>query len=866
MTECIAERQGRTLIPQALAMLLLVWPMSLEGQAQTNDSTAPAQTASTDSLSVVPGPRYRAGWFHRWVLGTHYRDLWTTPLEVEVLDLDTFAGGLKPTKRGGGKETKSLRFHGADGRDYALRSVEKDPSPNLPAELRGTAVAELVHDQISAGHPVAPLVVAPLLQATGVLSTEPRLVVLRKDDPRLGEFRTEFGGMLGVLEERPEDSEEGASFAGATEVISSEKLLKRLERGPDDLPDARAFLSARLVDLFLGDWDRHRDQWRWARFGDAKPRLWVAIPRDRDQAFARYDGLLLTVARNTSAPQLVKFGPKYPGMLGLTWNGRELDRRLLVSLERPVWDSIAADLQSHLTDQVIEGAVSHLPAEYHPLDSARLASALKQRRNQLPYAARKFYEHLAGEVEVHSTDADELVLVDRVDGTHTDVSVARRPEDGSQGEPFFRRRFDRKDTKEVRIFLHGGDDRVVVRGSSGGVGVRVVAGGGKDELADSSRGGPLMLYATDSNDSVLPGRHVGVSRRPYHPKDPAPRDWGNRLLSQVWFTAGPDVGVFLGTGFGLTHFGFRQDPFANRTVLRAGYSTGASTGRADLTFQRYWPNSRLSANLVARASGIDVLRFHGFGNETSAEGSNKFFRVNEADFLIKPSLTIPLASRLNFTVGPLLRYSSTDFEPNRFITIARPYGSGDFGMLGGSGDLSFDLRNRPVAATRGFLVTAGGSFYPGVWDVEEAFGEVHAEAATYLTASSAPFEPTLALRAGGKRVWGRFPYQQAAYIGGNSTVRLGRENRYAGDAAVYAGAELRLFLSKFYLFVPGRFGVFGLGDVGRVYLEGESSDVWHAAGGGGVWVSFLDPANTVSLALARGAERTGVYFRVGFGF
>jgi outer membrane protein assembly factor BamA len=187
-------------------------------------------------------------------------------------------------------------------------------------------------------------------------------------------------------------------------------------------------------------------------------------------------------------------------------------------------------------------------------------------------------------------------------------------------------------------------------------------------------------------------------------------------------------------------------------------------------------------------------------------------------------------------------------------------------MLGGAGDFSLDLRNRPVAATHGVLLTAGGSFYPAVWDAVEDFGEVHGEAATYLTADSFPLHPTLALRVGGKRVWGQFPYQEAAYIGGNSTVRLGRENRYAGDAAVYAGAELRLFLTRFYLFVPGKFGVFGLGDVGRVYLEGESSDVWHAAGGGGVWVSVLDPVNTISLALSRSAERTGVYFRVGFGF
>ncbi len=68
------------------------------------------------------------------------------------------------------------------------------------------------------------------------------------------------------------------------------------------------------------------------------------------------------------------------------------------------------------------------------------------------------------------------------------------------------------------------------------------------------------------------------------------------------------------------------------------------------------------------------------------------------------------------------------------------------------------------------------------------------------------------------------------------------------------------------LFVPGEFGVFGLGDVGRVYLDGESSDVWHAAGGGGVWLSFIERVNTISVAVARSEERTGVYVGAGFGF
>ena len=141
-------------------------------------------------------------------------------------------------------------------------------------------------------------------------------------------------------------------------------------------------------------------------------------------------------------------------------------------------------------------------------------------------------------------------------------------------------------------------------------------------------------------------------------------------------------------------------------------------------------------------------------------------------------------------------------------------------------------------------------------EVEEPFGEVHAVASTYLTAPSMPLEPTLSFRAGGKRVWGKYPYQEAAYIGDIATVRLGRDNRYGGDASLYAGSELRLFLTDFYFLAPGDLGVFGLADVGRVYLDGEESDVWHGAGGGGVWASLLDPAYTVRVSVAVSEEDT----------
>ncbi len=66
--------------------------------------------------------------------------------------------------------------------------------------------------------------------------------------------------------------------------------------------------------------------------------------------------------------------------------------------------------------------------------------------------------------------------------------------------------------------------------------------------------------------------------------------------------------------------------------------------------------------------------------------------------------------------------------------------------------------------------------------------------------------------------------------------------------------------------LPVDIGLIGLYDVGRVWYEGESSDRWHGAYGGGLWIAFLRPENAVTVTVSRGEEHTGVYLSVGFPF
>jgi hypothetical protein len=809
---------------------------------------APAPAA--EMREVVLGPDYRAGGLHQFLFGHDYRALWTTPVKLPVLDLGSFAGGLTPVRRVGGQQTKGLALRGADGRSYTFRGVDKDPSSILPPDLQGTIADRIVQDQIAAAHPAGPVVAAPLSEAAGVLHVTPQLVVM-PDDPRLGEFRSVFAGLPGFIEEFPQPAAQGQpGFQGAVEILNGEDMLKRLRASAETRVDEKAFLRARLFDVYLGDWDRHLKQWRWLRLPDAP--VFQPFPEDRDQAFSRFEGVMLTLAR----PRLlrfVNFGSEYPSMVGLTYNGWDQDRRLLAGLEWPVWQETAADLVRRLSDATIDGAVAQLPEEFRANDGARLARDLKRRRDGLPEAARRFYRHLSGKVTVPGTDAAEWVEARATEGGDLEVRVSSREGE----EPFFRRTFRRGETEEVTLDLRGGDDHVSVSGRPR-VKLRVAGGPGNDAL--SAAGDGERPKDADRASYVPP---PGNPKAPWIP----PRDWGRQNFFTPWINAGPDIGAFFGLTVLTQGYGFRKHPYGDRQSIGLGYATKPKAFRFvyDGRFPR--ESSRSSWSLEARASGIEILRFYGFGNETRSDFPDDFFKVEQDQIALRPSYTWGLGRGWELSLGPTLKHARTTLDRNRLIGFKTPYGASDgFGQAGLHSELRLDSRDVPAAAQHGALFTAGGSYYPALWDVDKSFGDVHGEAATYLSAARAPLQPTLALRAAGKRVFGLYPFHEAAFLGGGGSLRGFRAQRFAGDASLYGSAELRLFLTRFYLLFPGELGAFGLADGGRVYLENETSDRWHTSVGGGLWFAFLNRANTITVTVARSRERTALYVHGGFVF
>lgn len=827
--------------------------------------------------TVVAGS-YKAGALHRFFLGRDYRAAWGTPISVEVLDLAKEAGGLTPVVRVGGQQTKGLALTGADGRSYTFRGLEKDASHLLDAidtELRQSVIAKLLNSLMAAQHPGSELIARGILDAVGIPCPPWRLVVL-PDDPALGKFQQDFAGAIGVFAEYPQPAKGPVpGFLGATAVIDHAELYKRLEAGEGDAADTQALLKARLVDIFMGDWDRHRKQWRWAKLPGSP--LWEPIPEDRDQAFSRYEGFVLDRGRARD-PRFQNFGPKYDKIGGLTFNGSEQDRRLLVGFSLEEFVRTAKDLQAQLTDAAIEKAVRQMPPEWFTIDGPWLITTLKARRDGLADIAAKYHRHLATGVDVYMTNQSERVEAKRLGNGKMEVTTFILGKDGAPGPPTFHRVFDGQETKEVRIYGLDGNDTVVVTGGGKDPRVRLIGGRGNDTLDATGVDNAKLSDSEGQNRAV----EASNDDRPYNPPPPPknapwipPRDWTKETWGMPWVSYGGDLGLFLGYGIQTENFGFRKSPFANSHRVRAGYSFGQQNGRADYLGEFHRENRDSYFSLYAYASGVEVLRFYGLGNETtSTAGDEDFYKVEANQFLLHPAFRLPLGKKGLLSFGPAAKYTQNDQAKDQFINQAKPYGVGDFGELALYSILSWDNRDNTIFSRKGAFAAVRGTYFPQLWDVESDFGEIDGNVNAYFSAGRTL---TLALRGGGKKLFGNYPYLEAASIGEGGlgagalgepkdTVRGYRARRYLGDSSLWGNSDLRLRVSHITLILPGSWGINGFADVGRVWLEGESSDTWHTGVGGGIWLSLLNDRMAFSAGMSHGKEDNLIYFKGGFSY
>jgi hypothetical protein len=275
------------------------------------------------------------------------------------------------------------------------------------------------------------------------------------------------------------------------------------------------------------------------------------------------------------------------------------------------------------------------------------------------------------------------------------------------------------------------------------------------------------------------------------------------------------------------------------------------------------PQDRTEALL--RVSEMEASRFFGFGNATSTGGlSHDHFTVFERQMLGDVERWWGVGRGAWLVGGLTGRYTDAEPVPGSPASDDDPRGNDDYLAAGARAGVVLDRTDSTVYHRSGFTLSATGSGFPLTSNDASAFGLARVVGTAYLSAGSGG--PTLALRAGGQRVWGGFPFQYAAYLGGKRTLRGHATERFAGDASAYGSAELRQVLGRVNLgLVRGELGALGLADGGRVWYDGASPGGWHTAVGGGLFFTFLDRSKAVSAYYAKGEEGT-IYFAFGLPF
>lgn len=489
-----------------LPMLVDSLPQSFPGYPPV---TAGISTKAVN-YDISQGGRWKNFWF-----GRHYRDMYLEDFEFPILDLATYEGGLQVLKRGGGNQTNSLRLVDPHGRIYNLRSVSKDPSRLLPYPFNRISLADdIIVDNFLSTHAFAAIAVADLAEATGVYHSNPKLYYLPKQ-PGLGIYNSDFGGEVYLLEERIDEVySDRSNFGYPEDIESTGDVVEELIKNHNARVNQQQALRSRLFDLMIGDWDRHDDQWKWAVHYENGEPVYSPIPRDRDQAFSKYDGAVAFVARQFPdgfLHQLRPYSEEINDVRWAGWSARFFDRSFLNNLEWEDWSAVARGLRENLTDSVIENAFARWPANARELTASEIQHFLRARRDNIDKIARSLYEHLAREVDVLGSEQKELFEIIHLPEGKLMVKMWDTNKKGEHQQLLYQRLFLPGETKEIHLYGMDDDDIFRLSGKDRSpIRVRMIGGLGEDKFIDESQTGKLFkkhwVYDDLSDDNELKGR------------------------------------------------------------------------------------------------------------------------------------------------------------------------------------------------------------------------------------------------------------------------------------------------------------------------------------------------------------------------
>ncbi len=804
-----------------------------------------AQTNS-DSVSAAGSKLFKISGSRTFWMGLNYRKEWVTPVKVPVVDLSKEKGGLSIVKRGGGKQTRSLRVADPNGREYNFRSIQKFiTSKTLPIDLQSEAAEDIVADGISASYPYAALSMPVLAEAAGVPFL-PVKVIYIPDDPKLGEHRNDFKNLIAYLENKLPDS--------VKKGYDTEEVVAKLKEDNDNIADQYALLRARILDMFVMDFDRHEGQWEWGAVDKEKGKVFYPIPKDRDQAFYTNQGVFPHIVQWAwLVPQLEGLKAKTKNIKRFNFAARNLDRFFLNKLTESDWKNAVDQFIPQMTDAVIEKALMQQPPEIRNISFDKITGILKERRKYFAADVMKYYRFLAEIVDITASDKPELFDIKRNDDGSVLVQVSKL---NNSNEKIYERIFDPHVTEELRIYGFGGDDKFTVSGTNDKIKIRLIGGPGNDHFENtaSSGGNGGWVYDSLRENNTIVGKLKNKMR-----KDTI-GNWYNMIYykyNQVipFLSVGfnLDDGVYLGGWMKIIQHGFRKTPYKNSHTFTVNHALASKAFNFRYNAEFIGAVGRKSDLLFeADFKAPNISNFFGYGTKTiydkSKPGKFRYYwtRYSLGDFSLL--LRRNFSEKVIATIGPLFEYFSMDStdKNNRTRNIVKTPPA-DLNLstafanqyyFGGRFSIIADTRDNRILPSKGIYWQTTLRYLSGLNDASYDVTQLNSDLSFYIPLIKNYV--VLVDRIGAGHNFGDFEFYQAQYLGNEDNLRGYRKNRFAGQSKLYNNLELRIRLSNFktYLF-PGSLGILAFYDTGRIWADNDDSNKWLSGYGGGFWISPL---------------------------
>ncbi|MDO6812862.1 metallophosphoesterase [Tenacibaculum soleae] len=817
--------------------------------------------------------------FHKFIWGDLHRKKYGTKIKVPVLNLDSVFGGIKPIRRGGGNQTNSLRLQNTNGKQYVLRSMVKDGSRIMGGVLKGTFVVDVLHDIFTMSHPFGAFVIPDMASAVNIYHTNPKLYYMPKQ-PALGTYNDIFGGELYLLEERPaKDGSDLDNFGNSKDIISTFDVLEKIRKNGKHSVDQEWAVRSRLFDMVIGDWDRHEDQWRWASFKtDEGKTFYRPIPRDRDQPFSKFDGIMIPIFKQF-APLVKNMQTFDHDIKNMKWYNnypRFFDAEFLNELTIEDWYKQADYIQKHLTDAVIEKAIKQLPEAVYKLDGEETIAKLKSRRNKLKEIAKRYYNKYANIVYIIGTDKDDVFTIKRINDNETNVTVLRGKNE------IYNRTLKTKETKEIQIYGLNGDDEFLISGDvNDGILIRLIGGQNHDVYTDKStvagwsKKTKIYDFKAKKNTINKSSETADLRSNSYFKNTYNHRDINNNTtVVTPSLGSNPDDGFFFGASVNFTNYGFKKLPFANQQIITANYYS--ATNGYDLEYKGEFTEFIGNWNLELRAkvtSNNYSFNFFGWGNESVYNQTYDLdhYRVKKEEISFSPSLLKRLRGGSKFRLTGIFEAIEIEDIPTRNITNfnAQPTSIFDTNYFWG-GELNFNHNRVDNASfpTKGmnFDLTLGAK--ANFDDFNRRFGYFKTSMAIYQ--NLVPNRSMVYASEVGTHlnIGNRFEIYQAATLGGDRNLRGFNRDRFTGTQSFYHSNDIRLRFGRIKNnIIPLKFGITGGFDYGKIWSPySPDSKKWHTSYGGSLWISGID-LFTANVSYFRGDSlEDRVAFSIGFNF